>query len=109
MRHKNLTECEQVVMKTLWDAERELSLMEITQRVNEEHHRNWKPQTVSTFLARLVKKSYLESYRQGRVFFYRILVPQEDYVGELAERFITFWNRGSVEAFLAALEKRRAK
>ncbi len=109
MRLKNLTDCEQLVMKTLWDAERELSLMEITQRVNETYHKDWKPQTVSTFLARLVGKSFLESHRQGRLFFYRILVLQEDYVGEMAERFIAFWNRGSVEDFLATLEKWRTK
>ncbi|MDE7247392.1 MAG: BlaI/MecI/CopY family transcriptional regulator [Lachnospiraceae bacterium] len=109
MRLKNLTDCEQLVMKTLWDAEKEIGLMEITRRVNEAYDKDWKPQTVSTFLARLVRKSYLESYRQGRVFFYRILVPQMDYVGEMAEQFIAFWNRGSVEEFLEALEKRRAK
>lgn len=109
MQFQNLTDCEQLVMKTLWDAEKEIGLMEITKRVNEAYHRDWKPQTVSTFLARLVRKSYLESYRQGRVFFYRILIPQEDYVGELAEQFITFWNGGSVDAFLAALEKRRVR
>ncbi len=109
MRLKNLTNCEQLVMKTLWDAERELGLMDVTQRVNEVYQKDWRPQTVSTFLARLVRKGYLESYRQGRVFYYRILVPQEDYVGEIAEQFITFWNRGSVEEFLAVLEKRRAK
>lgn len=106
---KNLTECEQLIMKTLWDGERELSLMEITQRVNDAYQKDWKPQTVSTFLARLVRKSYLESHRQGRVFFYRILVPQEDYVGKMAEQFITFWNRGSVEDFLATLERWRSK
>lgn len=109
MQLKNLTDCEQLVMKTLWDADKEIGLMEITKRVNETYHKDWKPQTVSTFLARLVRKSYLESYRQGRVFLYRILVSQEDYVGEMAERFIAFWNCGSVEAFLAALERRRSK
>lgn len=109
MQLKNLTDCEELIMKTLWDAEKELGLMEITRRVNDTYHKDWKPQTVSTFLARLVRKSYLESYRQGRIFLYRILVPQEEYVGEMAERFITFWNQGSVEDFLAALEKRRTK
>lgn len=109
MRLKNLTDCEQLVMKILWDAEKELGLMEIMRRVNETYQKEWKPQTVSTFLARLVRKSYLESYRQGRVFFYRILVTQEDYVGEMAEQFIAFWNQGNVEEFLKALEKRRAR
>lgn len=109
MQIKNLTACEQLVMKTVWDAERELGLMEITRGVNDTFGKDWKPQTVSTFLARLVKKGYLESYRQGRVFFYRILISQENYVREMAEQFIAFWHQGSEEAFLASLKKRRAK
>ena len=55
-------------MKTVWDAERDLDLTDITQRVNEAYNKKWRPQTVSTFLARLVKKGYLRHYRQGRVF-----------------------------------------
>ena len=67
MTLENLTDCEQLVMKTVWDSEEELSLMEIMQRVNDKYHKEWKPQTVSTFLARLVRKGYLRHYRQGRV------------------------------------------
>lgn len=108
MGYQNLTNCEEVVMKIVWDAEKELDLADITQRVNETYHKEWKPQTVSTFLARLVKKGYLKNYRQGRVFYYRILVPQKEYLGEMAERFAEFWKRENVEVFLAALEKQSA-
>lgn len=92
-------------MKTVWDAERELDLADITLRVNEAYDKEWKPQTVSTFLARLVKKGYLKNYRQGRVFYYQILVPQKEYLGKLAERFLKFWKQENVDIFLAALEK----
>ena len=109
MELANLTDCEQLVMKTVWDAERELSLLDITQRVNERYDKNWKPQTVSTFLARLVKKRYLQNYRQGRVFFYRILISQEDYVGELAIQFIEFWHQGNEKKFLENLKRQRAR
>lgn len=111
MQMQELTACEQLVMKTLWDAgvEEELGLMEISQRVNAAYHKDWKPQTVSTFLARLVKKDYLRCHRQGRVFIYQILVSEEDYVRETAEQFIAFWHQGSVEAFLASLKKTKAK
>lgn len=101
----HLTECEQQVMKILWEAERELGLMEVMQRVNETYHRDWKPQTVSTFLARLVKKSYLESYRQGRVFYYRILVSMEDYVAKMTRQFVDLWYQGDVEAFWETVKK----
>lgn len=109
MRFENLTDCELLVMKILWDAEKELGLSEVTQRANETYQRDWKLQTVSTFLTRLVNKSYLESYRQGRVFYYRILVPETDYVKELAQDFIAFWGWDNMEIFLAVVEKSRAE
>ena len=104
MACQSLTNCEEIVMKTVWDAETELGLVDITQRVNETYHKEWKPQTVSTFLARLVKKGYLKHSRQGRVFYYQILISQKDYLRELAQRFVEFWKRENVDIFLKALE-----
>lgn len=102
---QSLTNCEMMVMKTVWDAEKELNLADITQRVNEIYDKEWKPQTVSTFLARLVKKGYLRHYRQGRVFYYQILIPQKEYLVKLAKRFMEFWRQENVDIFLDALEK----
>jgi len=107
MTLENLTDCEQLVMKTVWDSEEELSLMEVMQRVNDKYHKEWKPQTVSTFLARLVRKGYLRHYRQGRVFFYQILVPLEEYKGQLTNDYVTFWNHDNADEFLCALTNER--
>lgn len=107
MTLENLTDCEQLVMKTVWDSEEELSLMEIMQRVNDKYHKEWKPQTVSTFLARLVRNGYLRHYRQGRVFFYQILVPLDEYKGQLTSDYVTFWNHDNADEFLCALANER--
>lgn len=107
MTLENLTDCEQLVMKTVWDADEELSLMEIMQRVNDKYHKEWKPQTVSTFLARLVRKGYLRHYRQGRVFFYQILIPLEEYKGQLTNDYVSFWNHDNADEFLCALAQGR--
>lgn len=104
-KFEHLTDCEEMVMKTVWDADRELGLMDITQGVNEVCKKSWKPQTVSTFLARLVRKGYLKHYRQGRVFFYHILIPREKYVAKKAREFIELWCHGNVEEFMEALMK----
>lgn len=104
---ERLTDCEEMVMKTVWDAERELGLMDITQGVNEVCKKNWKPQTVSTFLARLVRKGYLKHDRRGRLFFYHILISREKYVAKRANEFIEFWNHGNAAEFLTALMEAR--
>ena len=100
---EKLTTCEELVMKIIWDASEELSLMEIMQRANKKYHKEWKSQTVSTFLARLVRKGYLRHYRQGRVFFYQILVPLEDYKSRMTQEFINFWHRGCADNMLMSL------
>ena len=107
MTLENLTDCEQLVMKTVWDAADELSLMEVMQRVNDKYHKQWKPQTVSTFLARLVRKGYLKHYRQGRVFFYQILVSLDEYKGQLTDDYVSFWNHNNADEFLCALAQER--
>lgn len=88
---KGLTECEQQVMKCIWNAEGDLSLQEITARVNECYHKAWKPQTVSTFLSRLVKKAYLSMYRSGRRFFYHPDISEEIYKAKSVIHCISFW------------------
>ncbi len=107
MTLESLTYCEQLVMKTVWDASAELSLMEIVQRVNSKYDKDWKPQTVSTFLARLVRKGYLRHYRQGRLFFYQILISLEVYKGELTSDYVRFWNHDNAAEFLCTLIKAR--
>lgn len=100
MTFEKLTECEQLVMKTVWDAEEELDLMGITQRVNVKYNKAWKPQTVSTFLARLASKGYLDYYRQGRVFLYRVLVPMKEYRAQLTHDYVDFWYGGKVDELI---------
>ncbi len=92
---EKLTECEQQVMKVIWDSGAELSLMEIVRSVNDKYHKDWKPQTVSTFLARLVRKGYLRYYRQGRLFFYQVLIPFEECRQQVTKEFVNFWYSGS--------------
>lgn len=92
---EKLTECEQQVMKVIWDSGAELSLMEIVRSVNDKYHKEWKQQTVSTFLARLARKGYLRHYRQGRVFLYQVLVPFAVYRQQVTKEFVDFWYHGS--------------
>ena len=93
----NLTDCEQIVMKSVWDAGRDVSLVEIMAAVQERYQRNWKRQTVSTFLLHLIQKGYLTSYRVGRVFYYHQEVELAGYKKQLTAEFLDFWYDNSLE------------
>lgn len=108
MKIKGITECEEVVMKCIWDSQEKLALSDITAMVNEKYGRIWKPQTVSTFLSRLVKKGYLDLYRQGRYFYYTALVSQKEYKRNIITNYIHFWNNGDIDAFACDLYENQA-
>jgi len=55
---EELTTAESMVMKTIWDHPHEMALQEIMKLTNETYGKDWKSQTVSTYIAKLVKKGF---------------------------------------------------
>lgn len=102
MNAKQLTAAETIVMKCIWDADHEMSLAEIVKNANEGYGKEWKPQTVSTYLAKLCLKNYIQMKRAGRTITYEILITEEDYKSEQAREFVAFWNNGSLKQFITA-------
>ena len=102
MRKFELTTAETIVMKCIWDADHEMSLAKIVENANTRFGKEWKPQTVSTFLSKLVQKEFVKMKRNGRVITYEILVSEAEYKTVQAREFVSFWNKGSIRQFLAA-------
>lgn len=105
MNYKELTAAETVVMKCIWDADHEPGLSEIVNAANTVYGKEWKPQTVSTFVERLRAKDYLKMKRAGRVVTYEVLVTEDEYRTAQARKFVSFWNGGSIRQFLTAFYK----
>ena len=68
----DLSKSEKEVMSVIFTKEEEMRLKDIVDAVNQKFEHSWKPQTVSTFLARMIKKNYLTTYRKGRYTFYTL-------------------------------------
>lgn len=85
-KKNSLPECEEKVMTVLWNSEKDLDMTETLHRVNTQFKKEWRPQTVSTFLGRLVKKGYLTSTRIGRYHYYHPEITKEEY------RIRKMWN-----------------
>lgn len=90
-------------MKVIWDSQEELALQEVMDRVNEENGKSWKPQTVSTFLSRLVKKSFLSVYRKGRYSYYQPLVSKSDFWKATMQENARFFAQGDMAAMACQL------
>ena len=85
-----------MIMKIIWDSQEAPALQQIMDRVNEENGKNWKSQTVSTFLSRLVKKGFLTSQRRGRYSYYQPLVSKEEFWQATMEENAEFFAQGDM-------------
>ena len=100
-----LTKSETKVMMAIWEADHDMALPEIQSIVNECYQKEWKPQTVSTFLTRLVRKGFLEMYRQGRSFFYHPRVSLDEALTAFLAETAAIWFHGDRQAMLKKAEK----
>lgn len=103
---KRLTECEEMVMNVIWDSDARLNLPQIVERVNKRYGKEWAMQTVSTFLARLRKKSVVTAERSGRTFYYDVIMTKEAYTAKVAKDICTFWFESDPEKLLSALKSK---
>lgn len=93
-----LTESEEIVMKCIWDIGDDMCLSQIME-FTKEYGKDWKSQTVSTFLSKLVLKGFIDPYRKGRYFHYKVLVTEKEYKSAKLSRYIAFWNKDDIESF----------
>lgn len=103
MDPNDISACERMVMRVIWDSEEDLDLRHVMDNVNAKFHKSWKPQTVSTFLARLVRKGFLTSYRKGRYSYYQPAVKETDFKVSTVSENISFFDGGNSAAFVCSL------
>lgn len=94
---QRLTATEELVMCVIWTYDQSISVMRkingkqvesvisdpymivIRQICTQRYHKKWATQTVSTFLARLVRKGYLTSYRVNSCTYYIPVFTMDEY------------------------------
>lgn len=81
-----LTNAEWEIMRVVWTKEKTTS-KEVSDTLNEEM--NWKSATTKTFLGRLVKKGYLSTTKQGKVFIYSPLKNEEECLRKESEELFS--------------------
>ena len=104
MLDKKLTPIEEKVMMIIWDSDEKPHLSEIVKEINERYGKDWRPQTISTYLAHLVRKNYLTMRRSGKVFLYHPEVTEEEYRSSQMDELVHYWGEpGTPTEFLSAL------
>lgn len=92
-----ISEAEYEVMKVVWKHE-PISTPEVVEKVSKEI--DWKPNTIQTMLARLVKKKILKTQKDGRAYVYRALVKENDYIEQKSKSFLNRFFDGTLNAMV---------
>lgn len=103
MYYKELTDCETMVMKCIWDAKGEISVQEIIDKVAQTFGKEMKRTTASTFILRLRDKGYVDGRQDGRNVYYSPIVSEEEYKLSRAKDYLDFWYDGSLNKAVAML------
>jgi len=92
-----ISEAEYEVMKVIWNYE-PISTPEVVEKLSNKS--DWKPNTIHTMLARLVKKNALHARKDGRVFIYTSLVEKHEYVEQKSKSFLQQFFGGTLNSMI---------
>ncbi len=102
MKNKEaLSEAETIVMKAVWDAEKDLTAQELTDFLMTEYGKEYKKATVTTFLMRLMDKGFISMVRDGKSSKVHAVRSEESYKEFLLRRDTDFWYKGKISKLLA--------
>lgn len=96
----HLSNTEREIMELFWTSEREFSFPELLDYFSS---RQWKKQTLSTYLRKLIAEGFLERRFQGRNAFYTCIVSEEQFKQNNIQEILRRDYGGSISDFMAAL------
>ncbi|MBQ9199109.1 MAG: BlaI/MecI/CopY family transcriptional regulator [Lachnospiraceae bacterium] len=102
MRKAEISDCELVAMKCVWDADEPVTCSYVIEQLKTVYDRDYAETTVYTFLKNLKTKGFIDSYRKGITYF----VPKRDRNKFRDEQLIKtekFWFDGSTAELITAL------
>lgn len=103
MVSKDLSGCEKLIMKIVWDASEDISTQEIIETLARRYGKEYARTTVVTFLQRLTEKGFVETYRVGRVSYVRAIKDEERYKKSFLRGIRDFWFQGDLSNLFVAL------
>jgi len=107
MNTNGISDSEMEIMKTLWDEGGGVYLSDLMEKL-EAAGKQWKANTVLTFLTRLAEKGVVKIDKRGRLNIYVALVTESEYLDSLNRSFLGKFYGGSAKNLVAALLRQEA-
>jgi predicted transcriptional regulator len=100
---REISGCETLIMKIVWDSESDISTPELIDALRVRYGKEYARTTVVTFLQRLADKGFVKTYRKGRVAYVHPLKSEKEYTGKFFSEAEEFWFQGDTSHLMAAL------
>lgn len=98
-----MSQSESLIMNFLWKEGGAKSFVEIMTFLNEKEGKEWKKQTVNTFIKRLSDKGLIMADETGKNRVYHASVTIAEFEKGKTKKFLNDFYGGSVYSFLSAL------
>ena len=98
-----MTETELEIMETLWAKGEPIFLGELLEIFNARTDKDWKKQTMNTFLFKMQQKHLVEAVEGARFRQYQPAITREDYLEETSKAFLDRNYGGSFARMLTTL------
>ena len=102
---KDISGCENMIMKVVWDADRDLSTSEVIDALKVRYGKNYARTTVVTFIQRLIEKGYVTTHRKGKMAYVHASKNEARYIEKFLKNVDEFWFQGKTDHLFAALCK----
>ena len=100
----SLSETEMEIMEVIWAADRGFTFSELLTYFNSDKKaKDWKKQTLNTFLVRLIDKGALRSEKIGTKYVYFAVNTKKEHIQVWTHKLLDSVFDGSVKGFLTAL------
>ena len=101
-----LSNTEIKIMEQLWKIDQPLSLKEITEFLRDRLNKEWKQQTVGTYLSHLQKAGIIKTDKRfSKLYLYFPSCTKEEYLEKCACNFVEQVFDNSLSSFIAAFAK----
>ena len=97
-----LSDTELYIMEYLWTLHEPQSFAQLLQHFTEEEHKDWKKQTLNTFLLRLKKKGFITTTAPSFRRLYAPAITKEAYHHQYARQIVDNSFDSSITSFLSA-------
>ena len=85
---EKISDSELLIMSIVWESDEHPDLHKIQQQALKRFGRDWKLQTVATFMTRLEKKKFIYIYKVGRYSHYQPLIEKDTYLHMAAKEML---------------------